>query len=154
MRHRLRLVPTPTKPIGKRSEIRCNLLRERLPGYSRPEPFRVGQRPFERLPRISVAKVVQPKLNRAANGIGPVRPDDEPLQVAHDQQGRVFQRQRVLLKLDEGGLQVFPLALILPTKTAALPHVCPALAAGRFRRAALESVEGAAGVRFRRGRLV
>jgi hypothetical protein len=64
--------------------------------------------------------------------------DDDAVDVADDQQRRVFQRRRVQLQLLEGGLQVLPLALVLPAEAGAAPDVGPAVAAAGLGRAILE----------------
>src|SRR3990167_7000367 len=60
-------------------------------------------------------------------------------EVAHHQQGRVIQRQRVDHQLLERGLEVFARPLVFPGETAALPNIRPALPALDF-GAALETV--------------
>jgi hypothetical protein len=64
--------------------------------------------------------------------------DDDPVEVADDQQRRVFERLAVLQELVVGGGEVLVFALVFPAEAAALPHVGPAFAAAVLRGAALE----------------
>ena len=73
--------------------------------------------------------------------------------VGDDEQGRVFQRQRVLAQLVEGGVEVFVLAFVLPGEAVAFPDVGPAAAAGVLACAAFEAVALAARVVFSGGGL-
>jgi hypothetical protein len=83
-----------------------------------------------------------------ADRVRPIGANDKLVEVADDQQRRVFQRQRVLLQLAKCCFQIFPLSLVFPSETAALPNVSPAVTTARLRRAALETVEISARVRF------
>ena len=76
-----------------------------------------------------------------ADRVGPVGPDDELIEVADDQQRRVFQCQSILLQLPECRFEILALALVFPAEVTALPHVGPTVAAARLRGAALEAVE-------------
>ncbi len=58
-----------------------------------------------------------------ADRVGPVGPNDEAVEVADNQKRRVFEGQRVLLKLSESGIEVLTLTLVLPPKMAALPDI-------------------------------
>jgi hypothetical protein len=78
--------------------------------------------------------------------VRPIRVDAEAVEIADDKERRVLQREGVLLELREGGVQVFPLALVFPSEMAALPNVGPTLAPGRLSRAALEGEPIAGGV--------
>src|ERR1700722_9086922 len=68
--------------------------------------------------------------------------------IRYDKKRRVLQRDRVTLKLREGRLKVFVLAFIFPRKTAATPHVRPAIAAACLLSAAFEAIPVAVGVNF------
>ncbi len=66
--------------------------------------------------------------------------DDDAFAVANDEQRRVFQLQRVVGELLEGGVEVPSWLLVLPAEVAAFPDVGPAIAATGFAGAALEAV--------------
>ena len=55
--------------------------------------------------------------------------DLEPVHIAHDQQGRIFQVFAIEQELRIGGLKILMLALVLPAEVAAHPDVGPAIAA-------------------------
>ena len=63
------------------------------------------------------------------------------IEVADDQQGRIFEGESILLELPECGVQVLALAFIFPAEVAALPDVGPTLAATCLRSTALKAVE-------------
>ena len=69
--------------------------------------------------------------------------DLEAVEIAHDQQRRVFEVFAIEQKLPVGSGQVFVLAFVFPAEVAAHPHVGPTLAAARLAHAALERVPGA-----------
>ncbi len=77
---------------------------------------------------------------------GEVGVDFEAVEVADDQQRRVFEVFAVLEELLVGGGEVFVLAFVFPAEVAAHPDVGPALAAVGFLDAALERVPRAFGV--------
>lgn len=60
-------------------------------------------------------------------------------EVAHHQQRRVVQRQRIIHELLERSLEVLARPLVFPRETTALPHIRPALPALDF-GAALKAV--------------
>ena len=113
------------------------------PGRSRSG---AGHGPFQLVAHGRVGQLVQRELVDDADAVGPVGVDAEAGHVGDDQQGRVFQRQRVLAQLVEGGVEAFALALVFPGEAVAFPHVGPAAAAGVFARAALEAVTLPAGI--------
>ena len=80
--------------------------------------------------------------------------DDDTLDVADDEQRRVFQGWGVDLELLEGDLQVLARALVLPAEAGALPDIRPAVAAAGLGGALLEAVPLAVRVGLRRGGLV
>ena len=152
MRHDPRVVAALSQSLGKRGEGRCGLLGERLPRFAGPQALRVRERPLQLVARGRVRQVVQPELVHPADAVGPVGVDAKPQHVRDDQQRRVLQRQRILTKLREGGVQVGALPLVLPGEVVALPDVRPAVAARVLARAALEAVvlAGRVGLRWRR----
>jgi hypothetical protein len=77
---------------------------------------------------------------------GEVGVDFEAVEVADDQQRRVFEVFAVLEELFVGGGEVFVFAFVFPAEVAAHPDVGPALAAFGFVDAAFEGVPGAVGV--------
>ena len=127
-------------------------LGQRLTGLARTQPFRVGHRPLELVADITVQEIVKPELVRLADGIGPVRPNAEPAHVRDDQQGRIFQRERVLPQLVERGVEVRTLPLVLPGEAVTLPHVRPTFATGVLERATLEAVVITLGIGLGRSR--
>ena len=76
-----------------------------------------------------------------ADRVGPVAADNKVVEVADDQQRRIFESESILLKLPECGVQVLALPFIFPAEVAALPDVGPTLAATCLRGAALKAVE-------------
>src|SRR5262249_14473509 len=56
----------------------------------------------------------------------------ESLTIASNQERRMFECDRILLKLGIGGCQVLFGAFVLPAEGSALPYVSPSIAAGRF----------------------
>jgi hypothetical protein len=79
---------------------------------------------------------------------------DDGLEVRDDQERRVLQGRGVELELLEGGLEVLPLALVLPAEAAPAPDIGPTLAAPGLGGALLESIPGALGIGLGGGRLV
>ena len=148
MRDRLRIVAPLPQSLRQRGEGRRRAFGQRLPRLAGPQALRVRERPFELVAHRRVREIVQPKLVYPADAVRPVRMDAEPQHVRDDQQRRVLQRQRVLPELREGGVQIGPLALVLPGEVMALPDVRPAVAAGVLARAALEAVMLAGRVGF------
>ncbi len=85
------------------------------------------------------------------NGVGPVCAHHESVEVAHDEQGRIFECEGILLKLGKGCIEVLALALVFPSKMAAFLDVSPTLASATFGGTSLEGIEVAAGVYLRWG---
>ena len=148
VRHHVRVVAAFPERLRERRERLRRLLGERLPRLARPQPLRVRERPLEPVARRGVGQVVEAELVRLADAVGPVGADPEPLHVRDDQQRRVLQRQRVQAELAEGGVEVRPLALVLPCEVVALPDIGPAVAARVLAGAPLEAVRLAGRVRL------
>jgi hypothetical protein len=74
------------------------------------------------------------------NSVCPVSVDTEALSVGDNQQGRIFQRHRIKLKLLVGTIEVRPVLLVFPAEVTALPHVREAASAIKLRDAFLESI--------------
>lgn len=66
--------------------------------------------------------------------------DNDPLPVAHHQEGRVFQTQGIVGQLLEGGVQVTARFFVLPAETAALPDIGPAVTAASLFRPSFKTV--------------
>ena len=144
--HFLRGVALLPERLRELRERLRGALRQRLPRLARPQPLGVGHRPLELVPDGAVGEIVQPELQRLADGVRPVRPDPEPAHVRDDQERRVLQRERVLPQLVERGVEVGVLPLVLPGEAVPLPHVRPARSAGVLVRSPLEAVVVALGV--------
>src|ERR1019366_396812 len=123
-----------------------------LPRFARPQFFRVRHDPFELLERSRLAQIFEPEFMLFADRVGPVAADNKVVEVADDQQGRIFESESILLKLPECGVQVLALPFIFPAEVAALPDVGPTLAATCLRGAALKAVEITRGIGFCRRR--
>ncbi len=72
VRGRVALVPKRLRELG---EGLRGAFRQRLPGFARAQPLRVGHGPLELVPDGGVGEIVQPELQRLAHGVRPVRPD-------------------------------------------------------------------------------
>ena len=79
--------------------------------------------------------------------------DLEAVEVADDQQWRIFEVFTVLEELLVGGIEVFVFALVFPSKEAAHPDVGEAFAAGNFVDSFFEGVGIAFLIDFGGGRL-
>jgi len=66
--------------------------------------------------------------------------DFEPVEIAHDEQGRVLERLAVVEQLLVGSRQVRSLALVLPSEMVLLPDVGEPVAAGSLLGALLERI--------------
>ncbi|MTV33277.1 hypothetical protein GJ654_20070 [Rhodoblastus acidophilus] len=102
---------------------------------------------------FDLAQIVEGELVNLRNRVRPIGVDAKAVHVADDEKGRVLQSQGVLLKLREGGVEVFALALVFTPEEAALPDVGPAVAAGRLAGATLESEPFAGRIGVSRPRL-
>ena len=96
MRHLLRVVAAPPQGVRQCGEGGRRPLGERLPGFSRPQPFGVGHRPFELVTDRGIREIVQREFGGGADAVGPVGVDAEPRHVRDDQQRWVFQGECVL----------------------------------------------------------
>jgi hypothetical protein len=105
-----------------------------------------GPEDREGLRRIGRREVVEGDDLGDRGEAGEVGPDLDRLEVGDDEEGRVLQRVAVALELEVGGLEVLPLALVLPGEEAALPDVGEAVAALQLLGPLLEGVPGALGV--------
>ena len=132
------IVATSAQGQGQVAEAAGGGFGERRRGLPGPQPLRVGEGPLEHLARLGVAQVVQRDDAHRRHGAGEGGVDDDAVDIADDQQRRVFQRRRVQLQLLEGGLQVLPLALVLPAEAGAPPDIGPAVAAAGLGRPVLE----------------
>jgi hypothetical protein len=61
--------------------------------------------------------------------------DDDPVQVADDQERRVLEGRGVELELLEGVLEVLALPFVLPTEAGAAPDIRPAVPTAGLGRA-------------------
>ena len=95
-------------------------------------------------------QVFQRERIHSGGRVGEVGVDLDSIDVADDQQRRVFQRFAVLLQLAVGFDQVGVLALVFPGEMALVPDVRKALLAGQLFRAGFEGEEIAVGVHFDR----
>ena len=72
-----------------------------MPRFARPQFLRVRHNPFELLERSRLAQVFDPEVMLFADRVGPVAADNEVIEVADDQQGRIFEGESILLELPE-----------------------------------------------------
>jgi hypothetical protein len=125
---------------GKLSELAGGLGGDGGGGFFRAQFRRIGEHPFEQLALVGVGQIIDADFARLVRVAGEGGVDDDALTVAHDEQRRVLQFQRVVGELLERGVEIAPGLLVFPAEVAALPHVGPAVAAARLLRAALEAV--------------
>jgi hypothetical protein len=83
----------------------------------------------------------------------PIRVNAEFVEVADNQERRVFQRDCVLLKLGKRGAKVATATLILPPKMPALPDIGPPLRTRGLRSTALEAITLSSRIGVSRGGL-
>jgi hypothetical protein len=121
-----------------------------LGGEAGLEGFGVGEEAAERFPKLigRLVEVGERKGVDALEGVGEVGVNLEAVEVADDQERRVFEVFAVAEKLLVGVGEVSMFALVLPAEVAAHPDVGPAAFAGGLGDAALESVMCTFGVGF------
>ena len=104
------------------------------------EFFGVGEQPAQLLQVLRRADVFEADGVRLARGAGEVGVDLGERAVAHYQQGRVVEGQRVGHELAQRAGQVTAGAFVLPAEVPAHPHVGPAMPGPGARGATLEAV--------------
>src|SRR5579859_2064555 len=92
------------------------------------------------MPNICISQILETELMHLGYTVCPISADTEAVQIAHDEEGRVFQSQSILLELGECCVEVLPFAFVFPAEVVALPNIRPTLATTRFCSAALECV--------------
>jgi hypothetical protein len=142
----LGVVAARPQALGEAGKLFGDLLGQGLAGAAGLELAGVGEDGLELPADGGVAQLVESDPVDLVDGVGPVGVDLEGRHVGDDEERRVLEGHGVLLELGIGGAEVLALALVLPGEVAALPDVGPALAAGGFRRAALEGISIALGV--------
>ena len=136
----LRVVAAGPQGLRQRGEGGSGALGQGLAALTGTQPFRIRHGPLEFVTHGCVGQIFKRELVNDADAVGPVGVNAEARHVGDDQQGRVFQRQRVLAQLVEGGVQVFVLALVLPGEAVPSPDIGPTAAAGVLAGAALKAV--------------
>jgi hypothetical protein len=146
MRDQLGIMPPFAKTLRDAGKLARRLLGKLLPRLLRFELLGVDERCFQPVANGSVGQIFKCELVCLLDTVGPVGPDNDPIHVGHDQQRRIFKRDRILQELSVGLLEIGVSAFILPTETFAPPHVGPAIAATRLVRSLLERERGAGGI--------
>ena len=147
-------MPTIAQALRQLRKFSGCFFGQRLSGLARLKALRIRKYPLELLPDIRIAQVIKAELVNFRNAVGPVGMNSKPIHIAHDQQRWVLQRERVLLKLGEGSVEVFPLALVLPAEMIPLPCVRPTFTPGGLGCATFECVPFPRRIDVRRCRFV
>ena len=123
----VRVVAAGLKTAGEFGELAGGLLGDLLAGARGAEGLRLAHDGAEDAEGLlgAVAELVEVEGVDLLGRVGEVGVDLEALQVADNQEGRVFQGLAILEQLLVGGGEVLVLALILPAEVAALPDVRP-----------------------------
>nr|WP_240790283.1 hypothetical protein [Rhodobacter sp. SY28-1] len=124
----LRIMAAGAQPLGDLGKAIGSFLGQDLAGLLGLEAFGVDEAGLEKVALGPVKQVFQGDLVHLLDGVGPVGVDADAVHVGHNQQRRVFQRDSVLLKLGEGGVQVLALALVFPGEAVLAPDIGPAFA--------------------------
>lgn len=143
---------TDAQPVGELSKTLGRFFCDGLRRAPRTQRLGVAEQPPQHIEVGGLGEAGQIEGMHLFDRAGEVGVDLETVQVADDQQRRVFEGFAVEQQLVVGGYQVLVLAFVLPAEVAALPDVGPAVAAAGLADAALEGVEGSLGIG--RGRLV
>ena len=154
MRDRFSGMPTIAQALRQLRKFSGCFFGQRLSGLARLKALRIRKYPLELLPDIRIAQVIKAELVNFRNAVGPVGMNSKPIHIAHDQQRWVLQRERVLLKLGEGSIEVFTFALVFPAEVIPPPYVGPAFAAGGLGSAPFERIPFARRIDVRRCRFV
>jgi hypothetical protein len=154
MGHNLRLVPSGAQALGELGELLSSDLRDVAAGETRSQPLGLTKGPFELVAVGRLAQPVEVELVGGRDRVCPIGDDPESVEIAGDQQRRVFKRQRVTLELIDSLIQASSAALVLLAEASAFPNVRPAFTAGRLGGAALKAIPLAFGVCVGRLRLV
>src|SRR5688500_2636859 len=88
-------------------------------------PARSMASPLEDLALAGIYQLIENDLVNLGDGVGPVGMDAEAPHVADDQQRRIAQGTRILLKLGECRVQVPVGLLVLPGEMLFLPDIRP-----------------------------
>ena len=131
---------TPAHGGGELGELAGGLGGDCGGGFLGTELFGIGEHPFEQLPGFRLGQLLDADFARFVRVAGEGGVDDDAFAVADDKQRRVVELQGVVGELLEGGAEVAAWLLVFPAEVLALPDVGPAIAAGRFSGAALETV--------------
>ena len=146
MRDAVGFVAPFAQPLRQTREFGGGFLGQLLPGLFRLELFRIEEGLLEPVALRAVEQVVEREVVHFLHGVGPVGVDPDQAHVGRDQKRRVFERDRILLELGEGLLQVGVAALVFPREAALAPDVGPSFAAARLARALLEREPVALGI--------
>ena len=87
-------------------------------------------------------------------GGGKVRVDEDAIQIADDEEWRIFEGLAVFQKLIVGGFEGFVFPLVFKSEKAAFPDICPTVATAVFGGSALKGKCVARGVERRRSRVI
>src|SRR3954451_13724878 len=110
----------------------------------------IAKNALENLAFAWVDQLIENDLVNLGYGVGPVGMDAEAQHVADDQQRRITEGTRILLKLGERRAQVAVGLFVLPGEMLFLPDIRPTGGSGRFDGPLLEGVPCAGRVRIAR----
>jgi hypothetical protein len=130
----------PAHGLGQQGKLAGSLLGDRRRRFFRPQLERVGEHPGQQLPRAGVGQLLDGDFARFIGIASEGGVDDDALAIAHHQQRRIVELQGIVGQLLEGGPQIAARLLVFPAKTAALPHIGPAIAAAGLPGAAFKAV--------------
>ena len=114
----------------------------------RPEKVRVVEKGVELGASFARQQVVECEGDDAFGGVGEIGVNDDALNVAHDEQGRIQEGFAILQELLVGVVQVCALAFVFPREKIFFPHICKAVAAVAFGGESLERKQCARAVYF------
>jgi len=134
---RLTLMADTVAPLG-------GLLGDSLAGLAGFQGFRIEEDGPQDLDIPGFRHLVESEFEGGRRGVREVGPDDEAVEITGNQEGWILQGVLVAQELVIGGLQIFPLPLVLPAEKALLPDIRETVSAAMLGRALLEA-EGAPG---------
>src|SRR3954470_22615126 len=108
------------------------MLGKRLTGQARLQPFGIAENALKDVAFAWVDQLIENDLVNLGDGVGPVGMDAEAQHVADDQQRRITEGTRILLKLGERRAQVAVGLFVLPGEMLFLPDIRPTGGSGRF----------------------
>jgi len=126
--------------LGQGGKVTGGIGCDRGGGFFGTELPRIREDPAQELPFFGIDQFMDADFARLVRVAGECGVNDDPLPVGDDQDGRIFQFQRIVGELLQGGVEVAPRLLVFPAEKTAFPDIGPAVAAVRFFGPAFEAI--------------